>query len=305
MNNINYLLKLTYQAPYLAISFDQPSNIIKHLNHTLLQDKPTIVINTGFTHNDWHSNNENICVYPLIETHTHKTTKSQWIPTPLKEINNTLKEQQIDYVIATHICEETGMMLDDGYIEQLAHICHQNNTYLIIDGTQSGVLWLDMNTLGVDLLITQLPKEHHTQHAIDHCFVLAHQSIYEMMIEKDALSKAFEFTTLLEQTPVSSPQDFPENNALTYIHQLLTHIDDLGFEVLRQNQFILSCTVRTLFEEKGYQGLTTSEFESSNHLVYHNPSDTNTPIHINLSTLEDVKDIDKTIDLIENQLKHG
>ncbi len=304
MNHINYLLKLNYQAPYLAVSFKKPSNTMKHLSNTLLQDKPVLIVNTGFTHNLWYSNNDDTFVCPLVTIHTNNATKSQWIPTPLDEIDKTLRKQKIGYVIATHICEETGIMLDDHYIEQLAHICHQNNAHLIIDGSQSGVLWLDMNTLGIDLLVTQLPKENHTEHTMDHCFVLAHQSMYEMMFEKHVLSEAFESTRMLEQTPINSGQNLPENDALIYIHQLITHIDEIGFEVLRQNQFILSCTVRALFEEKGYQSLTTSEFESSNHLVYQNPSDTDTPIHININTLNDIIDIDKTINLIETQLKH-
>ncbi|MFP3354160.1 alanine--glyoxylate aminotransferase family protein, partial [Pseudoalteromonas sp. SIMBA_153] len=68
------------------------------------------------------------------------------------------KEEKPAVVFAPHVETSSGIILSDDYIKALSEAVHSVGGLLVIDCIASGCVWLDMKSLGIDVLISAPQK---------------------------------------------------------------------------------------------------------------------------------------------------
>ena len=89
---------------------------------------------------------------------TGSDRQSPWIPTPIAEVVAAIAAEKPHLVIAPHVETAAGIMLPDGYLKALAEAAHGVGALFVLDCIASGCMWVDMQALGVDVLVSAPQK---------------------------------------------------------------------------------------------------------------------------------------------------
>lgn len=84
--------------------------------------------------------------------------QSPFAPPPIDEVVARIREVRPEAVFAPHVETSAGIILPDDYIAQMAQAAHEVGAILVLDCIASGCAWVDMDALGVDVLISAPQK---------------------------------------------------------------------------------------------------------------------------------------------------
>jgi aspartate aminotransferase-like enzyme len=93
---------------------------------------------------------------PIDPTAPHD--KRQYAPCPIEEVVDTIRREQPGVVFAPHVETSTGMILPDEYVKQVSSAAREVGAVMVLDCIASGTVWVDMQELGIDALITAPQK---------------------------------------------------------------------------------------------------------------------------------------------------
>ena len=79
-------------------------------------------------------------------------------PVPIDELVSKIRSYSPDIVFAPHVETSAGIILPDNYIKKMAEAAHEVGAIMVLDCIASGCAWIDMNELGVDVLISAPQK---------------------------------------------------------------------------------------------------------------------------------------------------
>ena len=79
-------------------------------------------------------------------------------PAPLAQVQQAIADHSSSVVFAPHVETASGILLPDDYIKGLASAVHAHGGLMVLDCIASGALWVDMQALGVDVLISAPQK---------------------------------------------------------------------------------------------------------------------------------------------------
>ena len=83
---------------------------------------------------------------------------SPFAPAPVEEVVEAIRAQQPDVVFMPHVETSAGIILPDDYIRRVADAVHDQGGLLVLDCIASGTIWVDMQALGVDVLVSAPQK---------------------------------------------------------------------------------------------------------------------------------------------------
>ena len=89
---------------------------------------------------------------------TGNATDAPFAPAPIEEVEAKIAELRPSIVFAPHVETSAGMILRDDYITRLAAAAHEVGALMVLDCIASGCVWVDMETTGVDVLISAPQK---------------------------------------------------------------------------------------------------------------------------------------------------
>ncbi|WP_236627993.1 MULTISPECIES: aminotransferase class V-fold PLP-dependent enzyme [unclassified Sulfitobacter] len=89
---------------------------------------------------------------------TGNTAPSPFAPAAIEEVTAAIRERRPAMVFAPHVETSAGVILPDDYLTQLAEAAHEVGALLVLDCIASGSAWIDMEALGVDVLISAPQK---------------------------------------------------------------------------------------------------------------------------------------------------
>ena len=79
-------------------------------------------------------------------------------PVPIGEAIAAIDEMRPDMVFAPHVETASGIILQDGYLRELASAARRVGALFVLDCIASGALWIDMRDIGVDILVSAPQK---------------------------------------------------------------------------------------------------------------------------------------------------
>ena len=184
-------------------------------------------------------------------------------PAPIAEVVAKIREVQPNAVFAPHVETAAGLILPDDYIKAMADAAHEVGALMILDCIASGSAWVDMATLGVDVLISAPQKGWSAApsagivvmgpRAEERLEATTSDSFALDLKKWRAIMKAYEDGGHAYHATL--PTD-----ALVGFRDAMVETRDMGFEVARDAQFELGDRARALLASKGYQPIAAEGF---------------------------------------------
>lgn len=84
--------------------------------------------------------------------------ESPFAPPPLAEVAAAIRAQKPAVVFAPHVETASGIILPDDYLRAVTDATHEAGGLFVLDCIASGAMWVDMETTGVDVLISAPQK---------------------------------------------------------------------------------------------------------------------------------------------------
>jgi len=85
-------------------------------------------------------------------------SQAPFAPVDVHEVVNQIKSQKPAMVFAPHVETSAGIILPDDYIKTVAEAVHSVGGMFVLDCIASGAIWIDMEKLGVDILVSAPQK---------------------------------------------------------------------------------------------------------------------------------------------------
>ncbi|WP_417562103.1 aminotransferase class V-fold PLP-dependent enzyme [Microbacterium sp.] len=86
------------------------------------------------------------------------TAQSAWRPAPIDEVVAAIRARRPEVVFAPHVETAAGILLPDDYVRALSDAVHEVGGVFVLDCIASGAMWVDMQALGVDVLLSAPQK---------------------------------------------------------------------------------------------------------------------------------------------------
>lgn len=198
--------------------------------------------------------------------------QAQWSPAPIDEVVAAVRAARPEVVFAPHVETAAGMMLTDEYVRALADAVHEVGGVLVLDCVASGAMWVDMQALGVDVLISAPQKGWSGTPGVG--FVLLGER------GRDAVDRGASTSFSLDLARWLAISDGYRDGAAGYhatmptdsIARNLVHMIETrerGFASLRTAQIELGARVRSLLAEHGLVSVVASVFAAPSVVVVH------------------------------------
>ncbi|EDQ05259.1 Soluble hydrogenase 42 kDa subunit [Sulfitobacter indolifex] len=175
-------------------------------------------------------------------------------PAPINEVTAAIRESKPQVVFAPHVETSSGMILPDDYIKEMAAAAHEVGALMVLDCIASGCVWVDMEALGVDVLISAPQKgwsaspsaglvmmsaraETRLNETTSDSFAIDLRKWRDMMKAYEAGGHAYHATM---------PTD-----ALRVFRDTVRETRDYGFDRLKEAQWRLGEAVREALSERG------------------------------------------------------
>jgi len=212
---------------------------------------------------------------PAVEI-VHKAKRASnhyqapFAPAPIDEVVNSIKTNKPDLVFATHIETSAGIILPDSYIKALADAVHSVGGMLVLDCVASGAIWVDMQDLGIDILISAPQKGWSSFPA----FGIVMLSELAKNVIKNTTSTSFSCDLLkwleIMQTYENGKHAYHATmptDTIKKFKDTIVEIKDFGFKKAQEKQQELGDKIRTLLENKGIKSVAAKGFKAPSVVV--------------------------------------
>lgn len=162
MNDISSTLKTVYNATSVAIVPGSGTFGMEAVARQFATGKKTLVIRNGWFSYRWTQIFEMGDIPAsstvLMARPTDDGRQAAFAPAPIDEVVATIRAEKPDVVFAPHVETSAGMILPDDYLTAVAAAVHEAGGLFVLDCIASGTIWVDMETTGVDILISAPQK---------------------------------------------------------------------------------------------------------------------------------------------------
>lgn len=267
MNDISSTLKSVYNAHSVAVVPGSGTFGMEAVARQFATNKKVLVVRNGWFSYRWTQIFEmgNI---PSSETvlkarRISDESQSPFAPAPIEEVVATILSERPDVVFAPHVETSAGIILPDDYIAAMAQAVHEVGGLMVLDCIASGTVWVDMKTLGVDLLVSAPQKGWSASPC---CGLVMMSELARTRIEDTNsssfacdLKKWLQIMEAYENGGHAYHATMP-TDALTRFRDIMDETREYGFDKVRDEQLELGLRVRALFAEKGIKSVAADGF---------------------------------------------
>jgi aspartate aminotransferase-like enzyme len=206
----------------------------------------------------------------------HDGPAAPFQPAPLKEVLETIQKDKPELVFAPHVETASGIILPDDYIRAVAEAVHAHGGLFVLDCIASGTVWVNMKTLGVDILISA-PQKGWSASPCSALIMLgatAKKAIETTRSTSFAcdLLKWLQIMQAYEAGGHAYHATMP-TDALARFHVAMKEAEALGFEQLARRQRELGLQVRSLLQQYGFKSVAAPGFEAPGVVVSYTDDD--------------------------------
>jgi len=162
MRDLSSQLKTVYNAASVAIVPGSGTFGMEAVARQFATDQKVLVIRNGWFSYRWTQifemgqipHEELICKAQFESAEA----ESQLAPMPVEQVVETIRLERPRVVFAPHVETSAGMILPDAYIKAVADAAHEVGALFVLDCIASGTIWVDMQSCGVDVLVSAPQK---------------------------------------------------------------------------------------------------------------------------------------------------
>jgi aspartate aminotransferase-like enzyme len=202
--------------------------------------------------------------------------QAPFAPVPIEEVIATIARDKPDVVCAPHVETAAGMILPDDYIKAVADAVHASGGIFVLDCIASGTIWVDMQALGVDVLVSAPQKGWSGSPCAG--LVMLSERAYTLM--QDTTSDSFtldlkKWSQIMEAYLAGKHAyhaTLPTDSLIVF-RDVMNETANLGFAKVKASQVELGQRVRALLEEAGFNSVAAEGFQAPGVAVYYTDSD--------------------------------
>lgn len=188
-----------------------------------------------------------------------------YAPCPVDEVVKSIRDERPDVVFAPHVETSSGIMLPDDYMKAVADAAHEAGALFVLDCVASGTVWVDMKSVGVDVLISA-PQKGWSASPSAGLVMLSERGLARLQETKSSsfavdLGKWHQIMQAYENGGHAYHSTMP-TDALTGFRDTMLETQVLGFDKLRDQQLELGKGVRKLLAERGFKSVAAAGFEA-------------------------------------------
>jgi aspartate aminotransferase-like enzyme len=196
---------------------------------------------------------------------TADAATAPWIPAPIEEVEAHIRTHKPDVVFAPHVETASGILLPDDYVRRTAAAVHSVGGLFVLDCIASGTLWVNMKTLGVDVLITAPQKGWSGTPGAG--LVMLSENARARINDTKTTSFALDLAKWLQimETYEGGGHAYHATmptDSLRRLRDLMVETEKAGFEKLRERQIELGQRVRQVLAERGFPSVAAPGFEA-------------------------------------------
>ena len=269
MKDISRILKEVYHAPSAVLVPGSGTFGMEAVARQFATGKKALVIRNGWFSYRW-TQIFDMGSIPAESTvlkarRVGDSAQAPWIPCPVDEVVATIRAKKPDVVFAPHVETAAGMILPDDYLRKVADATHEVGGLFVLDCIASGAMWVNMETTGVDVLVSAPQKgwsgspacamvmlSERARKAIDGTTSTSFACDLKKWLQ---IMEAFEGGGHAYHTTM--PTD-----ALARLRDVMEETRAYGFEKVRSEQIALGTKVRALFESRGIASVAAEGFKA-------------------------------------------
>lgn len=274
MNDISTTLKKVYNAKAAVIVPGSGTFGMEAVARQFANDKKCLVIRNGWFSFRWSQildmGNIPASTTVLKARPISDEKHAPFTPAPIEEVVATIKEEKPDIAFAPHVETSSGMILPDDYIKKMADAIHEVGGLFVLDCVASGTLWIDMEALGVDILISAPQKGWSGSPCCG--LVMLSPEAYSRINDTNSSSFACDLKKWLQimetyENGAHAYHSTMPTDALTRFRDVMNETAQFGFDKACENQKALGKKVRELLTAKGIKSVAAEGFQAPGVIV--------------------------------------
>lgn len=269
MRDLSATLKQVYKADAVAIIPGSGTFGMEAVARQFATGKKCLVIRNGFFSFRWTQIFEmggmpSGCTV-LMARKTGHGSQDPFAPAPIDEVVRAISDEKPDVVFAPHVETSAGILLPDDYLRQVADAVHAHGGLFVLDCIASGTIWVDMRSVGIDVLISAPQKGWSGSPCA--AFVMLNTAARDAALAGTSssfacdLGKWLEIMQAYENGGHAYHATMP-TDALTMCRDIMRETQEYGFDKVRDEQQELGDRVRALLAKKGIKSVAAPGFEA-------------------------------------------
>ncbi|ASJ71244.1 aminotransferase class V-fold PLP-dependent enzyme [Granulosicoccus antarcticus] len=280
MRDIHKTLTDVYSAHRAVIVPGSGSSGMEAVARQLCRDKSCLVIRNGWFSFRWSQifdagnipSSHDVLRAQLIGD----APQSAFAPVPVEEVVATIARDKPDVVCAPHVETAAGMILPDDYIKAVAEAVHAYGGIFVLDCIASGTIWVDMQALGVDVLVSAPQKGWSGSPCAG--LVMLSEHAYNLMQEttSDSFTLDLKKWSQIMEAYLDGKHAYHATmptDSLIVFRDVMNETASMGFTKVKQSQVELGQRVRALLEEAGFVSVAANGFQAPGVAVYYTDND--------------------------------
>ncbi len=269
MRDISGTLKRVYNAKSAVIVPGSGSFGMEAVARQFATDRKVLVIRNGWFSYRWtqildmgHIASDSTV---LKARRTGSGAQAPFAPAPIDEVVATIRAERPAVVFAPHVETSAGMILPDAYLRAVADAVHEVGGLFVLDCIASGTLWVDMQTTGVDVLVSAPQKGWSGSPC---CALIAMSDLARERIDGTQstsfacdLRKWLQIMEAYEAGGYAYHATMP-TDSLARLRDVMRETEAYGFDKVRAEQQQLGEQVRALLVRKGLRSVAAEGFQA-------------------------------------------
>ena len=186
-----------------------------------------------------------------------------YAPAPIDDVVAAIKEQKPQVVFAPHVETSAGVILPDDYISAMAAAAHEVGALMVLDCIASGCAWVDMASLGVDVLISA-PQKGWSAQPCAGLVMLSERGVARLgETQSDSFALDLGKWHAIMQAYLDGGHAYHATmptDALRVFRDTMLETKEYGFERLKEAQWQLGEGVRAMMADKGVTSVAADGF---------------------------------------------
>ena len=269
MNDISVTLKKVYNANAVAVVPGSGTFGMEAVARQFATGKKCLVIRNGWFSFRWTQIFDKGQIPSqstvLKAKRIHEGKQAPFAPATIEEVIAAIKIEKPDLVFAPHVETASGIILPDDYIKAVADAVHSEGGMFVLDCIASGTVWVDMESSGVDVLISAPQKGWSASPC---CALVMLSALGREHIENTESSsfacdllKWLNIMEVYENGGHAYHATMP-TDSLRRFRDIMKETEEYGFEKVRAEQQELGDKVREMLVAKGFRSVAAKGFEA-------------------------------------------
>lgn len=281
MNDLSSDLKSVYNADAVVIVPGSGTYGMEAVARQLANDEDCLIIRNGWFSYRWTQILEKGKIAKSSTVLTANRADDSESPKPFAPVDidtavAKIKEEKPAVVFAPHVETSSGIILSNDYIKALGEAVHSVGGLLVIDCIASGCVWLDMKTLGVDVLISA-PQKGWSSTPSAGLVMLSDAAIKKVdSTESDSFSidlkQWLNIMRAYENGGHAYHATMP-TDSLRQFRDAVNEAKTIGFDKLCDAQWTLGKRIREVLEAKGVESVAAEGFKAPGVVVSYTDRD--------------------------------